>query len=165
MSIGNYGAVKNAIEQVVQANFPPVASRGNQGISILPYVIDRIITRPDFVNTLNAKVYFPTLNAAAVNAVVSTAVQLVALLWDNSQAATDAYIATYGVASGSVTIGTTQQSSSVFALRASAGCVVFPQPLSQLTNTGLSWDSTTTVNPGTARSTVSTVQVALIYLA
>lgn len=167
MSVGNLGAVMNQLEGLIGTDLGTtggsLGARSTQGLAMLPRLLREVLSRADFANTLNAKLYAPALNSAGANAISASGGNIIAIAWDNSQSATDAYIALYGVASGSVTIGTTQQSFSVFALRAAQGAILLPQPLVPLTNTGLAWDSTTNVNPGTSRSTVSTVTFMAVY--
>lgn len=169
MSVGNYGAVKNQLDQIIATDLAmtgtTLGARSNQGVAILPSLIHQVLARPDFVNTLNAKIYGPTANGAASITIASTAENLVAVVWDNSQAATDAYIVLFGVIAGSVTLGTTNPSAVIYAKANSQGCVLFPQPLATLTNTGLSWDSTTNIYAGATRSTAATVTIAAIYTA
>lgn len=167
MSVGNYGAIKNQLEAQVGLDFGPLTStlgaRSNQGVAILPSLIHQVLARPDFVNTLNAKIYSPTLNAASTQTISSAATSgVVAVFWDNSQAAIDAYIEVFGIATG--VPGTTQQAITVYAPFGKQGVALFAQPIIPVTNTGLSWDSTTNVTPGATRSVVSTVTVSLIYL-
>lgn len=170
MSVGNYGAVKNQLEQLIAVDLGDVqgstlGARANQGVAILPSLIHQVLGRADFANTLNAKIYAPALNTAGTQTIASTAANLVAVAWDNSQSATDAYIVLFGVVSGSVTLGTTNPSFVIFALRGTQGAVLLPQPLASLTNTGLSWDSTTNIYAGATRSTVSTVKLMAVYTA
>lgn len=164
MSVGNYGAIRNALEQMVQQAFLLTGTDGNQGLAIAPYLLDRVLTRPDFVNTLNAKVYFPTLNGASGQDVAATATNPVAVFWENNHATT-AYIVIFGIVKASVTLGTTDPSHVIVAKANSSGVEIFAQPLSLVTNTGLSWDSTTNIYAGATRSTAAKVQVAMVYTA
>jgi hypothetical protein len=170
MSVGNYGAVKNQLDGFVGVDLGDIqgstlGARSNQGIAILPQLVGIVLTRPDFVNTLNAKISAPTVNTSSGVDVSATAIgQLVAVAWDNSQSATDAYIVVFGVVKASVTLGTTNPSLVIYAKANSQGALVLPAAYT-LTNTGLSWDSTTNIYAGATRSTAATVKVMVVYTA
>lgn len=170
MSVGNYGAVKNQLEQLVAIDIDPanlqgsaLGARSNQGVAILPSLIHQVLARPDFANTLNAKIATPTVNTSSGVDVSTTAANVIAVVYDNSQAATDAYLVFFGVVKASVTLGTTNPSLSIYVKANTQGCVLFPQPPVMLTNTGLSWDSTTNIYAGATRSTAATVTVLVVY--
>lgn len=169
MSVGNYGAVKNQLDGYVGLDMgdlqgSTLGARSTQGVASLPQLVGMVLTRPDFANTLNAKISAPALNTTSGVDVSATAGNVVAVAWDNSQAATDAYIVFFGVVKASVTLGTTNPSLAIFALRNTQGCLVIPSGVF-LTNTGISWDATTNIYAGATRSTVSTVKVMVVYVA
>ena len=169
MSVGNYGAVKNLLESWIGVDVDGVTGQGttfgarsNQGVAILPSLIHQVLARPDFANTLNAKLYPPTLNSTSTYLAIDTvATNLIAVVWDNSAAATDAYVSLFGTATP--TLGTTAATISFYAKASTQGVFLMPQPTIALTNTGLAWASLTTGTNGSTTSTTQLLTLAAVY--
>lgn len=172
MSVGNYGAVKNQLEQQIAVDLGTLSgttngARSNQGVAILPSLIHQVLARPDFANTLNAKIFYQVFGGG--NSAVSISANpanLVGFVWDNSQASTDAALEFYNIASP--TPGTTSPLVAVSCRRNSQGVVLLPQPMSlditTGTGTGLSYIFTTAFN-GATGSAASVCTVLAIYTA
>jgi hypothetical protein len=166
MAYGNVAAVQNLLEGVIGTDLANTGTtnqaRSGQGVAMLPQLLRMVATRADFANTANLKLYMAFLaNSTAPVGIETVATQgVLAVAWDNSDTV-DGYLCIYGV--NAPTHGTTQQGITIYMKTATQGCLVFPQPLVPVTNSGLAWDVTTTVTAGATASTSSKVSVVIVY--
>lgn len=166
MSLGNVGGVLNVLEGALFTDLANTGTtnlaRSNQGVAMLAQLVRMVATRADFSNLYNLKLYLSYLgNGASPVSIETVATQgVLAVAWDNSDTV-DGYLCIYGVSSA--THGTTQQGITIYMKNATQGCLVFPQPLVPVTNTGMAWDVTTAVTPGATASTSAKVSVAIVY--
>jgi hypothetical protein len=166
MSLGNVGGVLNILEGALFTDLANTGTtnlaRSNQGVAMLAQLVRMVATRADFSNLYNLKVYLGYLaNSSSPVSIETVATQgVLAVAWDNSDSV-DGYLCVYGVSAP--THGTTQQAITIYMPTVKQGCMVFPQPVIPVTNTGLAWDVTTNVTPGATASTSSKVSVAIVY--
>jgi hypothetical protein len=166
MAYGNVAAVKNLLEGAVATALANTGTtnlaRTTQGTAILPSLIHQVAMRPDFSNLYNLKIYlgYAANTTATINIETVATQGVIALAWDNLSAV-DGYLVIYGQATG--VIGTTQQAITLYTKASTSGAALFPEPVVPVTNTGLSWNWTTNVTPGTTAGTASQLSLVVVY--
>ena len=157
MSVGNAGAVKVAMDQMIATGFNN--ARGNQAMAMSSGLAYAALTRADFVNTLNAKLIQPAANAlvsTTVNLAYTGAANIMAIWVDNAQAAVN-YVQIYASVT-TVTVGTATKL--IVPVAASAQTfMLLPQPMAIAT--GVGWLSCTSIE-GSTPSTTSAVTCAFL---
>lgn len=161
MAIGNLGAVKNLLEGYISHEFITGSVPLNQGLSLLPEMVERIASRADLTYT-NLRVTKPIVNSANDVDVESGAVGLIAVVVANDEASNDTAVAIY--ATNTVTEGTTDPLGGLYFVgQQEVKVFVLPEPLPLA---ALSWSAMLGTQAGTAAGTLSTagtVRVMLVY--
>jgi hypothetical protein len=132
MAIGNMGAVLNLIQGYVATGFEDTA-RQNQGLSLLPEIVRQIASRADLTYD-NLRVYGPALFDGTNDVDIETgAVGLIAIVFDNTEAATNTPVV---FDDNAVTEGTTVPRVKFSMAASSLQTLIFTEPLALA---ALSW--------------------------
>lgn len=168
MAIGNLGAVKNLLEGFIASEFGATSSDGatafpvNQGLAILPEMVERIASRADLTES-NLRVTAPRRFDGTNDVTVeSGAVKVIAAVISSlSTESEDEALILYEAA---VTEGTTRYT---LALNVNAGecsVAVFPEPIPMA---ALFWsvvdNGSDTDIEGTSLGTANATKVMLVY--
>jgi hypothetical protein len=125
MAIGNMGAVLNLLQGFVASEFGDSA-RQNQGLSLLPEMVRQIASRAELTDA-NLRVSAPRLFDGSADIDIETgAVDLIAVVFDNTEAATNTPVIYDETA---VTEGTTVPRVKLSMAASSLQVVVFPEPM------------------------------------
>lgn len=161
MAVGNLGAVKNLLEGFLAHEFIANGVPTNQGLSLLPEMVERIASRADLTYT-NLRVTAPAAFAATNVDVESGAVGLIAVVISNDEAANDTAVAIYGTTT--VTEGTTDPLGGIYVVgQQECKAFVLPEPLPLA---ALSYSAMLGTEAGIEAGTLSTsgaVTVMLVY--
>lgn len=161
MAVGNLGAVKNLLEGFISHEFIASGAPLNQGLSLLPEMVERIASRADLTYT-NLRVTAPAVNTSADVDVEAGAVGLIAVVVQNDEATDQTAVVIY--ATNTVTEGTTDPLGGMYVAAAQTTQVyVLPQPLALA---ALSWSASLGTTVGIEAGTLSTagaVKVMLVY--
>lgn len=164
MAVGNLGVVMNQLRGFLASEFRNTGINSNQGMSILPEMVERIASRADLTES-NLRVTAPKLFDGTNDVdVESGAVKLIAVVAAGvtTTLAEDSAVLFYET--GTVTEGTTRYAAMLEVRPGETSVMVFPEPLPMA---ALSWSVVDNGSDGdiegTTLSDASGTKVMLVY--